>query len=93
MTIKTQIKKLDHYDVHERHIMTRLGALVLTGAAVLSMVAEGHDSTKVARRDVVVNSNFIASPVAPAEPAEKNEMVRMPIKFDDGLRTVATTGA
>ena len=94
MTLKKQIKKLDHYDVHERHILTRLGAVVLTGAAVLSMVAESHDATRqAARKDVVVNSNYIAAPVAPPEPAEKNEMVRMPIKFDDGLRATATTGA
>jgi hypothetical protein len=91
MKIKTQIKKLDHYDVHDRSHFERIGALVLTAATVLSIVAEGHDATKrLARADVIANPSFVASN---HEPAEKNEMVRMPIKFDDGLRAAATTGA
>jgi hypothetical protein len=91
MTLKKQIQKLNHYDVHDRSHFERIGALVLTAATVLSIVVESHDATKrVAKSDVVVNHNFIASQ---HEPAEKNEMVRMPIKFDDGLRAPATTGA
>jgi hypothetical protein len=90
VTLKTQIKKLNHYDIEPRSAFERIGALVLVGATVLSMVEASHDAAKqVARRDIVVGSNFLASPA----PAEKNEMVRSPIKFDDGLRAVATTGA
>ncbi len=87
MSIKTQIKKLEHYQVHPRSNFSRVGALVLTLATVLSLVSESHDVNKQLRRDITVNSNFIASP------AEKNETVRMPIKFDDGLRATASTGA
>lgn len=91
MTLKKQIQKLNHYDVHDRSHFERIGAMVLTAATVLSIVAEGHDATKrLAKADVIVNPSFTASH---HEPAEKNEMVRMPIKFDDGLRAPATTGA
>jgi len=89
--INKQIKKLEHYDVHERSHFVRFGALVLTAATVLSIVVENHDATKrLAKTDIVANPSFVASN---HEPAEKNEMVRMPIKFDDGLRAPATTGA
>jgi hypothetical protein len=87
VTLQKQIKKLEHYQVHDRSSFSRLGALVLTAATILSMVNESHDASKQLRRDIMVNSNFIASP------AEKNETVRSPIKFDDGLRATATTGA
>ncbi len=91
VTLKQEIQKLNHYDVHDRSKFERIGALVLTAATVLSIVAEGHDaSRRLAKADVVVNPSFVASH---HEPAEKNEMVRMPIKFDDGLRAAATTGA
>jgi hypothetical protein len=90
VTIKTQIKKLNHYDIEPRSAFERIGALVLTGITILSMVEASHDATKqMARRDIVVGNNYLATPA----PAEKNEMVRMPIKFDDGLRAVVTTGA
>ena len=90
VTLSKQIKKLDHYDIDPRSAVERIGALVLVAATVLTMVEASHDAGKqVARRDVVANSNYIASPA----PAEKNEMVRSPIKFDDGLRAVVTTGA
>jgi hypothetical protein len=90
MTLKKQIKKLDHYDVHERSTTHKLGAIVLAAATVLSIVVEHHDTTKrMAKSDIVVNPGFVAKSEIP----EKNEMVRMPIKFDDGLRAAATTGA
>lgn len=91
MTIQKQIKKLNHYDVHDRSRFEKVGAVVLTFATILSMVVENHDATKrLARADVIANPNFVS---VNAEPAEKNEMVRSPIKFDDGLRAAATTGA
>jgi hypothetical protein len=90
--IKTQIKKLDHYDVHARSHFERIGALVLTAATVLSLVVESHDIAKrVARADIIANADVVTTHTP--EPAEKNEMVRSPIKFDDGLRAAATTGA
>lgn len=90
--IKTEIKKLDHYDVHDRSRFERFGAIVLTAATVLSMVVETHDlARKVAKSDIVANPEIVTT--RPPEPAEKNEMVRSPIKFDDGLRAAATTGA
>ncbi|MBC7581342.1 hypothetical protein H7097_00550 [Aeromicrobium sp.] len=91
MNINTQIKKLDHYDVHERSLTHKVGAIVLAVATVFSIAVETNHATKgMAKSEVIVNSNYLA--VRP-EPAEKNEMVRMPIKFDDGLRAAATTGA
>jgi hypothetical protein len=91
VTLKKQIQKLNHYDVHERSNFEKIGAVVLTFATVLSIVIENHDATKrLAKTDIVANPNFVS---VNAEPAEKNEMVRSPIKFDDGLRAAATTGA
>jgi len=91
VTLKKQIQKLNHYDVHERSYFEKIGALVLTAATILSIIAEGHDASKrLAKADVIANPSFVASH---NEPAEKNEMVRMPIKFDDGLRAAETTGA
>jgi predicted glycoside hydrolase/deacetylase ChbG (UPF0249 family) len=91
MSIKKQIKKLEHYDVHQRSHFEKIGAVVLTAATVLSIVIENHDATKrMAKTDVIANPNCVS---VNAEPAEKNEMVRSPIKFDDGLRAAATTGA
>lgn len=91
MKLSKQIKKLEHYDVHPRGYAEKIGAVVLTAATVLSIVVENHDATKrMAKTDVMANPNFVS---VNAEPAEKNEMVRSPIKFDDGLRAAATTGA
>lgn len=91
MSIKKQIKKLEHYDVHHRSNAEKIGALVLTAATILSIVVENHDATKrLAKTDIMANPNFVS---VNAEPAEKNEMVRSPIKFDDGLRAAATSGA
>lgn len=90
MTLAKQIKKLDHYDVHHRSTTHKLGAIVLTAATILSIGVEHHDAGKrIAKSDVVVNPSFVVKSEVP----EKNEMVRMPIKFDDGLRAAATTGA
>lgn len=88
MSIKTQIKKLEQYEVNHRSTLARAGALVLTMATLFSLTDLGAHSTQkqLARHDVIVQSSVIVSP------AEKNETVRMPIKFDEGLRSVATTG-
>lgn len=88
MSIKTQIKKLEQYEVQHRSAFERGGAIFLTLATLFSMTELGqHDATKrVARSDVLANSSIVFNP------AEKNETVRMPIKFDDGLRAPATSG-
>lgn len=91
MNIQKQIKKLEHYDVHERSLAVKVGAVVLSLATLASIGVEHHEVIKrIAHSDAIVQSNYIAARV---EPPEKNEMARMPIKFDDGLRAAATTGA
>lgn len=90
MSIKKQIKKLEHYEVVHRTAFVRGSALALTALTVFSMTELGHEASKLrARVDTFAQTNFITNP---ADPAEKNEMVRSPIKFDDGLRAVATSG-
>lgn len=90
MTLRKQIEKLNHYDVHERSHFVKFGALALTAATLVSIAVEHHDASKrMAKSDIIVNPAFVAKSEVP----EKNEMVRMPIKFDDGLRAAATTGA
>ena len=88
MSIKTQIKKLEQYEVQHRSAFERTGAILLTLATLFSVTELGqHDNNKrIARSDVMVNNSVIFNP------AEKNETVRMPIKFDDGLRAPETTG-
>lgn len=92
MSIKTQIKKelrkIERYQVTHRSGFERAGAIFLTAATLFSLTElGGHSEQKrVARTDVVAPPNVVLGP------AEKNETVRMPIKFDDGLRSVATTG-
>lgn len=89
--LSKQIKKLEHYDVHDRTHAVKIGAVVLAVATVMSVVAEHHDAHKrIAKGDVMANSEIS---ILKSEVPEKNEMVRMPIKFDDGLRAATTTGA
>ena len=87
MSIKTEIKKLEQYELKHRSSFERFGALVLAVATIFSMLELGHDhTTQLAKRDVVFQSRTALNSAA------ENETVRMPVKFDDGLRAVATTG-
>lgn len=90
MSIKTQIKKLEQYEVQHRSAFERIGAFILTIATVFSMTELGHTEDKRnfnRAREAVVAQAIVFNP------AEKNETVRMPVKFDDGLRATATTSA
>jgi hypothetical protein len=90
--IKTQIKKelikLERYEVKQRSKFERGSVLLLVLATLFSVTELGAHSPQkqVARHDVV------AQPSQVLNPAEKNETVRMPVKFDQGLRAVTTTG-
>lgn len=90
MSIKTQIKKelkaLERYEVQHRSGFERTSTLVLTLATLFSLTGLGHDDQRAARRAAIVPTVPILSST------EKNETVRMPIKFDDGLRAIANTG-
>ena len=78
MSIKTQIKKLEHYEVTHRSAAVRFWASALAVATVFSLTELGHDRTsRVAVRDVITTPSYIN--------AAENEMERIPIKFDDGL--------
>lgn len=92
-TLKKQIKKLEHYDVHERTLFERFGSIALTGLLFLSIVETSHETAKrFMVREVIAPITHVSASPEPV-PAEKSETVRMPIKFDDGLRATATTGA
>lgn len=87
MSIKTQIKKLEHYQLHPRSNVARVGALILTAATLFNMLELSHDnSTRQARKDVLGQSSYSLNS------ARENETMRMPVKLDDGLRAIATTG-
>lgn len=87
MSINSQIKKLEHYQVNHRSGIERFCTLVLTAATIFSITGLGHDEQRQrAAREA------ITATMPTFSPAEKNETVRMPIKFDDGLRSIATTG-
>lgn len=89
MSIKTQIKKelkaLERYELKHRTALERLSTLALTAVTLFSLCGLEHESQKVLRQTAL-------TPAAAFNPAEKNETVRMPIKFDDGLRAIANTG-
>lgn len=87
MSIKTQIKKLEHYQLHPRSNIVRLGALLLTAATLFNLLELTHDNAaRLARKDVVGQMSYILNS------ARENETMRQPVKLDDGLRAVATTG-
>jgi hypothetical protein len=91
MSISSEIRKLEHYQVIHRSAFTRIATSVLAAAVVFSLTGLGHDGER--QRSL---KEAVASSVATFMPTEKtterNETVRMPIKFDDGLRALATTG-
>ncbi|HET6924468.1 MAG TPA: hypothetical protein VFH39_01390 [Candidatus Saccharimonadales bacterium] len=84
------LRKLEQLEVQHRTGLERAGALALTALIAFSMADFGHgdDRRNLNRvtKEAVVNQSVVFSP------AEKNETVRMPVKFDDGLRATATTG-
>jgi hypothetical protein len=87
VSIKKQIKKLEQYEVKHRSTFERYGALLLTVATLFGSAQLGHDHTaQLAKKDVVFQSRVSLNSAA------ENETVRMPVKFDDGLRATATMG-
>lgn len=92
MSIKTQIKKeirkFERYELEHRSSLERFGALTLALVTLFSLTELGaHSAQKqLARRDIITQPNLVLNP------AEKNETVRMPVKMDDGIRAVASTG-
>jgi hypothetical protein len=87
MNISTQIKKLEQYEVRHRSALERFSTLVLAAATIFSLTGLGHDDQRQR-----ATKEAVASVMTTFSPAEKNETVRMPIKFDGGLRAPATTG-
>jgi len=77
---------MERYQLQHRTGIERASSLILTVATLFSLTGLGHEdeTRRQARQTVVLQTVPIFSP------AEKNETVRMPIKFDDGLRATAT---
>jgi len=87
VTIKTQIKKLEQYELKHRSGFARVGALVLTAATLFNLLDLSHDAaTRQAKKDIITQSPAILNS------ARENETMRLPVKLDDGLRSIATTG-
>lgn len=92
MNIQKQIVKFEQYEVQHRSAFTRSLALFLAAATVLSSIEMLHGDEK--RRSHETNKEAIVAQAAQfdqSEKTERNETVRMPVKFDDGLRATATT--
>lgn len=88
MNIQKEIVKIKTYEDQHRSAFERVGALVLTMATMFSMTELGHTDDK---RNIIRSRDAIVAQSVVFNPAEKNETVRMPVKFDDGLRATATT--
>lgn len=86
MSIKKQIKKLEHYQVVERSFISRFGAVALTALTLFGVADLGHEHGQQVRREITLVPHYSLASAA------ENETVRMPIKFDDGLRAPATAG-
>jgi len=86
VSIKTEIKKLEHYQVRHRSTLSRAGVLILVAATVFEITGLGRDHHDLTKREAIVGARYNLNSGA------ENETVRMPIKFDDGLRAVATAG-
>lgn len=85
--IKKELKAIERYELKHRSAFERTSSLFLTAATIFSLTGIGHsDVRQRANRDVV------AQIVPVFNPAEKNETVRMPIKFDEGNRAMANVG-
>lgn len=83
MSLKTQIKRLEHYELQHRSSFERLGAIVLTAATLFSISNVAHAQDK--------REALVFGPLA-LNSAHENETMRHPVKLDDGLRSVATVG-
>jgi len=87
VSIKTQIKRLEHYEVTHRSSFERLGALILTVATLFSMTELGSDD-----RQRMVKTETVLQPITVLNSAAESEMERIPIKFDDGLTAQSNSG-
>ena len=92
MNITKQIQKLEQYEVQHRSGFTRSLAMLLAVATVFSSVELIHADKKRGTHDTSKEAIVAqAAQLGQSEKAERNETVRMPVKFDDGLRATATT--
>ena len=83
--IKNEIKRIERYELEHRSGLERACTLLLTATTIFSLTGLSHDGEKrLARSDVMTQV------IPQLNSAEKNETVRMPIKFDGGLRATAT---
>ena len=89
--IKSQLKKelvaIEHYEVRHRSMQARMGALLLVGATLFHLSGVDHGQVQLSQ------SEISAKLIAKLNYTDKNETVRHPVMFDDGLRVIATTGA
>ncbi|HVS58807.1 MAG TPA: hypothetical protein VHD60_03665 [Candidatus Saccharimonadales bacterium] len=85
MSIKTQIKKLEQYEVKHRSGMERLCTIVLAAATIFATI----DVSREAARQL---KDAFVQPAFAINSAAENEVVRMPVKFDEGVRATSVTG-
>jgi hypothetical protein len=94
MSISAQIRKLEQYELKHRSGIERTATIVLTMIALFSMSELGHVGNREDKRNLAARGHdVIAQRSVVFNPAEKNETVRMPVKFDDGLRATATSSS
>jgi len=86
--LKKELRLLERYEVKHRSGIERASTLMLIVLTLFSLSGIAHDehSRLVKRAAIIVPTPPVLSS------AEKNETVRMPIKFDDGLRAVSHVG-
>jgi hypothetical protein len=87
VSIKKQIKKLEHYEVTHRSGLERLGALVLVAATIFSLTELGNNE-----RQRLTRTEAVLQPTAVLNSGAESEMERVPIKFDDGLIAQSHSG-
>ncbi|HVC36593.1 MAG TPA: hypothetical protein VNE40_04115 [Candidatus Dormibacteraeota bacterium] len=73
-------------------IADQVGAFVLAGATLFSMVAASKHGPVQAREIVLQQPTNVFQHVSDITERE-NETARIPVKFDDGLRLPTTSGA
>jgi len=89
--LKAEIRKIEQLELKHRSGLERLATTVLTGAVLFSLTGLGHNEERQRTlREVVTSTVPTFQPVE--KTTERNETVRMEVKFDDGLRALATTG-
>lgn len=87
MSIKTQIKRLEHYEVTHRSGFERVCALILVAATLFSLTELGNNE-----RQRLTKAEAVLQPAAVLNSGAENEMERVPIKFDDGLMAQSHSG-